>query len=57
MTEYIEAFELFDMGTDKIYYCQVGDLIRALGEEPTELDILKVLGHPSDKGNVINVAS
>ena len=55
LTEYREAFELFDKGTDKIYYFQVAHLVRALGEEPTNFDVLKVLGYPNEKGNEVVV--
>ena len=55
LTEYREAFELFDKGTDKIYYFQVAHLVRALGEEPTNFDVLKVLGYPNEKGNEVAV--
>lgn len=53
--DYREAFEVFDKGTDSIVLNQVGDLIRALGETPTELDVIKVLGNPTQKGNMIEV--
>ena len=51
LLDYKEAFELFDRGTDKIFYNQVGSLIRALGQDPTNSDVSKVLGNPSREGN------
>uniref|UniRef100_H2Y9S1 EF-hand domain-containing protein n=1 Tax=Ciona savignyi TaxID=51511 RepID=H2Y9S1_CIOSA len=47
LSEFKEAFELFDRGQDKITYSQVGSLIRALGDDPTNADITKVLGNPA----------
>ncbi|CAO2581902.1 Myosin light chain 6B [Lemmus lemmus] len=42
-----EAFELFDRtGDGKILYSQCGDLMRALGQNPTNAEVLKVLGNP-----------
>ncbi|XP_066471208.1 myosin light polypeptide 6-like [Tiliqua scincoides] len=47
MEEYKEAFGLFDrVGDGKIQLCYCGDLMRALGQNPTNADINKVLGHP-----------
>jgi len=50
LSECKEAFELFDKGTSKIYVGQVGSLIRALGEDPTNADVNKVLGNPKKEG-------
>lgn len=50
LLDYKEAFELFDRGTNKITYDQVGSLIRALGEDPTNADVSKVLGNPKKEG-------
>jgi len=40
-----ETFNLFDnRGDGKINVCQLGDVLRALGQNPTEADVLKVSG-------------
>ncbi|XP_020778902.1 myosin light polypeptide 6 [Boleophthalmus pectinirostris] len=45
--EYKEAFMLFDRtGDGKIFYSQCGDVMRALGQNPINADVLKVLGNP-----------
>ncbi|KAJ8397135.1 hypothetical protein AAFF_G00009890 [Aldrovandia affinis] len=47
--EFKEAFTLFDRtpaGEMKITYGQCGDVMRALGQNPTNADVLKVLGKP-----------
>uniref|UniRef100_A0A670YQZ1 Calglandulin n=1 Tax=Pseudonaja textilis TaxID=8673 RepID=A0A670YQZ1_PSETE len=45
--DYKEAFGLFDrVGDGKIQLSQCGDLMRALGQNPTNAEIRKVLGHP-----------
>ncbi|KAK7896580.1 hypothetical protein WMY93_021905 [Mugilogobius chulae] len=47
--EFKEAFTLFDRTTTgemKITYAQCGDVMRALGQNPTNADVLKVLGKP-----------
>ncbi|XP_061732394.1 cardiac myosin light chain-1 [Nerophis ophidion] len=47
--EFKEAFALFDRtpkGEMKITYGQCGDVMRALGRNPTNADVLKVLGKP-----------
>ncbi|CAJ0935263.1 unnamed protein product, partial [Ranitomeya imitator] len=44
-----EAFQLFDRtpgGEMKITYGQCGDVLRALGQNPTNSEVLKVLGRP-----------
>ncbi|KAK7801276.1 hypothetical protein U0070_025765 [Myodes glareolus] len=47
LEEFKEAFELFDRtGDGKILYSQCGDLMRALGQNPTNAEVLKVLGNP-----------
>nr|XP_056722556.1 myosin light polypeptide 6-like [Euleptes europaea] len=47
LEDYKEAFGLFDrVGDGKIQLSQCGDLMRALGQNPTNADIMKVLGHP-----------
>ncbi|KAI5089100.1 cardiac myosin light chain-1 [Silurus meridionalis] len=47
--EFKEAFQLFDRTPKnemKITYAQCGDVMRALGQNPTNADVLKVLGKP-----------
>ncbi|KAM6129535.1 myosin light chain 1/3, skeletal muscle isoform [Pterocles gutturalis] len=46
--EFKEAFLLFDRtGDAKITLSQVGDIVRALGQNPTNAEINKILGNPS----------
>ncbi|XP_062978990.1 myosin light chain 3 [Elgaria multicarinata webbii] len=47
--EFKEVFELFDRtpkGEVKIMYSQCGDVLRACGQNPTQAEVLKVLGRP-----------
>ncbi|KAM9164018.1 myosin light chain 3 [Pangshura tecta] len=47
--EFKEAFSLFDRTPKsemKITYAQCGDVLRALGQNPTQAEVLKVLGRP-----------
>lgn len=47
--EFKEAFTLFDRtptGEMKITYAQCGDMMRALGQNPTNAEVMKVLGKP-----------
>ncbi|KAL0992717.1 hypothetical protein UPYG_G00097320 [Umbra pygmaea] len=47
--EFKEAFTLFDRtpkGELKISYAQCGDVMRALGQNPTNEEVIKVLGKP-----------
>ncbi|XP_069585238.1 myosin light chain 3 isoform X1 [Ranitomeya imitator] len=47
--EFKEAFSLFDRTPNcelKITYGQCGDVLRALGQNPTNAEVLKVLGRP-----------
>ena len=47
--EFRDAFTLFDetpLGEMKITYAQCGDVMRALGHNPTNADVLKLLGKP-----------
>ncbi|XP_063808701.1 myosin light polypeptide 6 isoform X2 [Pseudophryne corroboree] len=47
IADYREGFGLFDRNGDgKIYYTQCGDVMRALGQNPTNAEVLKVLGNP-----------
>uniref|UniRef100_A0A8B9FSE2 Myosin light chain 1 n=1 Tax=Amazona collaria TaxID=241587 RepID=A0A8B9FSE2_9PSIT len=48
LADFKEAFLLFDRtGDAKITLSQVGDIIRALGQNPTNAEINKILGNPS----------
>ncbi|XP_070591625.1 myosin light polypeptide 6-like [Erythrolamprus reginae] len=53
-TKFKEAFQLFDRtGDGKILYSQCGDVMRALGQNPTNAEVMKVLGNPkSDEMNM-----
>ena len=52
--EFKEAFSLFDRtGDEKIFLAQAGDVFRALGQNPTNLEVAKVLGNP--KAEDLNV--
>ena len=42
LLEFQEAFQLFDSrGDNKIHVSQIGDALRALGQNPTESDVKK----------------
>lgn len=46
--EFREAFSLFDKaGDEKIFLAQAGDVFRALGQNPTNTEVAKVLGNPT----------
>ena len=46
--EFREAFSLFDRtGDEKIFLAQAGDVFRALGQNPTNTEVAKVLGNPT----------
>ncbi|XP_077584585.1 myosin light chain 1, skeletal muscle isoform [Stigmatopora nigra] len=46
--DYKEAFGLFDrVGDNKVAYNQIADIMRALGQNPTNKDVNKMLGTPS----------
>ncbi|KAJ8256019.1 hypothetical protein COCON_G00198830 [Conger conger] len=48
MDDYKEAFGLFDrVGDSKISFDQVADIMRALGQNPTNKAVNKILGNPS----------
>ena len=50
-SEFKEAFELFDrVGDGKILYGQCGDVMRALGQNPTNAEVLRILGNPKSDG-------
>uniref|UniRef100_A0A3B4UME6 Myosin, light chain 1, alkali; skeletal, fast n=1 Tax=Seriola dumerili TaxID=41447 RepID=A0A3B4UME6_SERDU len=43
-----EAFGLFDrVGDNKVAYNQIADIMRALGQNPTNKEVTKLLGNPS----------
>uniref|UniRef100_A0A8C3TUD9 EF-hand domain-containing protein n=3 Tax=Passeriformes TaxID=9126 RepID=A0A8C3TUD9_CATUS len=49
LTEFKEAFSLFDRTPKsemKITYAQCGDVLRALGQNPTQAEVMKLLGRP-----------
>ncbi|KAL0963731.1 hypothetical protein UPYG_G00310160 [Umbra pygmaea] len=47
--DYREAFGLFDkVGDSKVAYNQIADIMRALGQNPTNKDVRKILGNPTD---------
>lgn len=51
--DFKDAFQLFDRtpaNEMKITYAQCGDLIRALGQNPTNAEIMHVLGKPKAEG-------
>ena len=55
LTEFRDAFSLFDKrGDGKIDSDQVGDVLRALGLNPTEVDVKKIVQEidPDGKPNV-----
>ncbi|XP_035029616.1 myosin light chain 1, skeletal muscle isoform [Hippoglossus stenolepis] len=46
--DYREAFGLFDrVGDSKVAYNQIADIMRALGQNPTNKEVNKLLGNPS----------
>ncbi|CAJ0939595.1 unnamed protein product [Ranitomeya imitator] len=50
ISDFREAFALFDRtGDGKILYNQCGDVMRALGQNPTNAEVLKVLGNPKSE--------
>lgn len=49
--DYREAFGLFDrVGDNKVAYNQIADIMRALGQNPTNKEVTKLLGNPSAEG-------
>uniref|UniRef100_S4RAX8 Myosin, light chain 1, alkali; skeletal, fast n=1 Tax=Petromyzon marinus TaxID=7757 RepID=S4RAX8_PETMA len=47
LPDFKEAFSLFDRtGEMKISYSQCGEVMRALGQNPTNAEVLKLLGNP-----------
>jgi len=48
MDDYREAFGLFDrVGDNKVAYNQIADIMRALGQNPTNKEVTKILGNPT----------
>merc|ERR1712002_444168 len=46
--DFKEAFGLFDrVGDSQVAYNQVADIMRALGQNPTNKDVTKILGNPN----------
>uniref|UniRef100_A0A8C5I2T9 Myosin light chain 1, skeletal muscle isoform n=1 Tax=Gouania willdenowi TaxID=441366 RepID=A0A8C5I2T9_GOUWI len=44
----LEAFGLFDrVGDNKVAYNQIADIMRALGQNPTNKEVKTILGNPS----------
>lgn len=55
--DFKDAFQLFDRtpaNEMKITYAQCGDLIRALGQNPTQAEIMHVLGKPKAEGGPLH---
>lgn len=51
LAEFKEAFLLFDkVGDGKIGFSQCGEVMRALGQNPINADVAKVLGNPKPEG-------
>ena len=51
-TEYRDAFALFDKrGDNKIDSDQIGDVLRALGLNPSEAEVKKIVQEVDPKGN------
>lgn len=45
---------MFDRtGEGKITYSQCGDVMRALGQNPVNAEVLKVLGNPKSEGKSV----
>ncbi|XP_026884464.1 myosin, light chain 1, alkali; skeletal, fast [Electrophorus electricus] len=48
LEDYKEAFGLFDrVGDNKVAYNQIADIMRALGQNPTNKEVNHILGNPS----------
>jgi len=49
LSEYKDFFSLFDKtGENRIAYYEVGECLRAFGENPTNAQVMKVLNNPSN---------
>ena len=54
ISDFREAFQLFDRsGDERIKLNQVGDVIRALGQNPTNSQVAKLLNNPNQEGSVL----
>lgn len=54
LSDFKEAFGLFDrVGDSQVAFNQVADLMRALGQNPTNKDVVKILGNPTADGENI----
>ncbi|XP_073698053.1 myosin light chain 1, skeletal muscle isoform [Garra rufa] len=48
LEDYREAFGLFDrVGDSKVAFNQIADIMRALGQNPTNKEVTKILGNPT----------
>lgn len=51
LSDFKEAFGLFDrVGDNQVAFNQVADIMRALGQNPTNKDVTKILGNPTADG-------
>lgn len=58
LPDFKEAFGLFDrVGDSKIAYNQVADIMRALGQNPTNKDVKGILENPSADGKTSTFAA
>lgn len=49
--DYREAFGLFDrVGDSKVAFNQIADIMRALGQNPTNKEVALILGNPTADG-------
>jgi len=49
LEDYREAFGLFDrVGDNKVCFNQIADIMRALGQNPTNKEVKTILGNPSE---------
>ena len=56
ISEFREAFQLFDRsGDERIKMSQAGDVFRALGQNPTNAQVMKVLNNPNQEGQKKNI--
>ena len=56
--DFREAFQLFDRsGDEKIKLSQAGDVFRALGQNPTNAEVVKVLNNPKSEGKTVQPLS
>ena len=54
ISEFREAFQLFDRsGDERIKFNQAGDVFRALGQNPTNKEVMKVLNNPTPEGETM----